>query len=200
MKKIVFLFAVFTALFGLTFVSAQVTDTIVSLAPSNRNVLLEAFTAIGCQHCSDGDRIANELVTANAGRVNVIDIHEGSYASNTYTTQFGTALREQSNLVGYPQGTVNRHLFSGTATAMGRGEWASKANQILAMTSPVNIAAEGTLDWATRTLNIRVQLYYTANQNVQLAEHRHCPGQCAGSSKWRFHVQSHPDGRRPIQT
>ena len=166
MKKIVFLFAVFTALFGLTFVSAQVTDTIVSLAPSNRNVLLEAFTAIGCQHCSDGDRIANELVTANPGRVNVIDIHEGSYASNTYTTQFGTALREQSNLVGYPQGTVNRHLFSGTATAMGRGEWASKANQILATTSPVNIAAEGTLDWATRTLNIRVQLYYTANQTV----------------------------------
>ena len=166
MKKIVFLFAVFTALFGLTFVSAQVTDTIVSLAPSNRNVLLEVFTSIGCSHCSDGDRISNELATAHPGRVNVINIHEGGYASNTYTTEFGTALRLQSNLGGYPQGTVNRHLFSGTATAMNRTDWTGKANQILATTSPVNIAAKGTLDWATRTLNIRVQLYYTANQTV----------------------------------
>ncbi|MBO7586669.1 MAG: Omp28-related outer membrane protein, partial [Bacteroidales bacterium] len=166
MKKIVLLLTILAAAFSTAVVSAQVTDTIVSLAPSNRNVLLEVFTSIGCSHCSDGDRLSNELAAAHPGRVNVINIHEGGYASNTYTTEFGTALRQQSNLGGYPQGTINRHLFSGTATAMGRGDWTGKANQILAMSSPVNIAAEGTLDWATRTLNIRVQLYYTTNQTV----------------------------------
>ena len=165
MKTKVFLLTVL--LVALTaVVSSQTTDTIVSLAPSNRNVLLEVFTGEGCAHCADGHRIANELAAAHLGRVNVINIHEGSYASNMYTTEFGSELRYQSGLTGYPEGTVNRHLFSGTATALGRGDWTAKANQILAMPSPVNIAAEGTLDWATRTLNIRVQLYYTADQSI----------------------------------
>ena len=166
MKKIVLFLAVFAVTFNTTFVAAQVTDTIVSLTPSNRNVLLEVFTGNGCPHCADGHRIADELVAAHPGHVNVINIHEGSYTSNIYTTEFGTELRNQSGLTGYPEGTVNRHLFSGTATALGRGDWTAKANQILAMPSPVNIAAEGTLDWATRTLNIRVQLYFTAGQTV----------------------------------
>ena len=166
MKKIVLFLAVFAVTFNTTFVSAQVTDTIVSLTPSNRNVLLEIFTAKGCAHCADGHRIANELAAANPGHVNVINIHEGAYAGNMYTTAFGTELRNQSGLVAYPQGTVNRHLFSGSATAMNRGDWTSKANQTLAMPSPVNMAAEGTLNWETRTLNIRVQLYYTADQTV----------------------------------
>ena len=158
MKKIVLILVVFAAALTAASVSAQVADTIVPTTPTNRNVLLEAFTAVGCAHCADGHRIADELAAAHPGRVNVINIHEGSYTSNTYTTEFGTELRNQSGLTGYPEGTVNRHLFSGTATALGRGDWTAKANQILAMPSPVNIAAEGTLDWATRTLNIRVQL------------------------------------------
>ena len=166
MKKIVLILVVFAAALTAASVSAQVADTIVPTTPTNRNVLLEAFTAVGCAHCADGHRIADELAAAHPGRVNVINIHEGSYTSNTYTTEFGTELRNQSGLTGYPEGTVNRHLFSGTATALGRGDWTAKANQILAMPSPVNIAAEGTLDWATRTLNIRVQLYYTADQTV----------------------------------
>ena len=47
---------------------------------------------------------------------------------------------------------------------MGRGDWTSASNTILNQSSPVNIAARGTLDWTTRELNITVQLYYTANE------------------------------------
>lgn len=148
------------------FASAQITDTIVSLTPSNRNVVLEEYTGINCQFCPDGHKRANEIKAAHPDRVCLINIHEGGYAANTYTTQFGTALANQTGLDGYPSGTVNRHVFSGSNTAMGRGNWASAANTILGMSSPVNIAADGTLDWATRTLNIRVQLYYTASQSV----------------------------------
>lgn len=145
---------------------AQVTDTIVSMTPSNRNVVLEEYTGINCTWCPAGHLVANQIKEANPGRVCLINIHQGSFAANTYTTQFGDALANQTNLDGYPSGTVNRHVFTGSATALGRGNWASAANTILGMSSPVNIAAEGTLDWATRTLNIRVQLYYTASQNV----------------------------------
>jgi hypothetical protein len=164
MKKslLILVAAVLTTMFA----TAQVTDTIVSTTPSNRNVVLEEYTGINCTWCPAGHLIANQIKEANPDRVFLINIHQGGYASNTYTTQFGDALANQTNLEGYPSGTVNRHVFSGSATAMGRGEWTSASNTIMNMSSPVNIAAEGTLDWATRTLSIRVQLYYTSSQNV----------------------------------
>ncbi len=164
MKKnlLILVAAVLTTMFA----SAQITDTIVSMTPSNRNVVLEEYTGINCTWCPAGHLVANQIKEANPGRVCLINIHQGGYAANTYTTQFGDALANQTNLEGYPSGTVNRHVFTGSATALGRGSWASASNTILGMSSPVNIAADGTLDWATRTLNIRVQLYYTASQNV----------------------------------
>ena len=55
-------------------------------------------------------------------------------------------------------------MFSGSVTSLGRNQWTSASNTILNQTSPVNIAARGTLDWTTRELNITVQLYYTANE------------------------------------
>ena len=145
---------------------AQITDTIVSTTPSNRNVLLEEYTGVQCTWCPDGHRMANELKATNPDRICLINIHQGNFAANTYTTQFGNALASQTNLDGYPSGTINRHVFSGNKTALNRGEWANCANQILNMSSPVNIAAEGTLDMSTRTVNIRVQLYYTGSQTV----------------------------------
>ena len=145
---------------------AQVTDTIVSTTPSNRNVLLEEYTGVNCTWCPDGHRMANELKATNPDRICLINIHQGNFAANTYTTQFGNALANQTGLDGYPSGTINRHVFSGSKTALSRGDWASCANQILNMSSPVNIAAEGTLDMSTRTLNIRIQLYYTGSQTV----------------------------------
>ena len=145
---------------------AQITDTIVSTTPSNRNVLLEEYTGVQCTWCPDGHRMANELKATNPDRICLINIHQGSFAANTYTTQFGNALANQTGLEGYPSGTINRHVFSGSNTALNRGDWASCASQILNMSSPVNIAADGTLDMSTRTLNIRVQLYYTGSQTV----------------------------------
>ena len=155
--------------------SAQITDTIVSMTPSNRNVLLEEYTGVNCTWCPDGHRMANELKATNPDRICLINIHQGSFAANTYTTQFGNALANQTGLQGYPAGTVNRHVFpeltnqgeqTHTVTDLNRGYWANAAGQILNMSSPVNIAAEGTLDMSTRTLNIRVQLYYTGTQTA----------------------------------
>ena len=145
---------------------AQITDTIVSMTPSNRNVLIEEYTGINCQFCPDGHRRANEIMAANPDRVSVINIHQGTYAANTYTTQFGNALANQTGLTGYPAGTVNRHVFSGSITDLSRDQWATAANQIMNMSSPVNIAAEGTLDMSTRSLSLRVQLYYTGTQTI----------------------------------
>ena len=164
MKKTLLLLV--AAMLTTMFASAQVTDTIVSTTPSNKNVVLEEYTGVNCTWCPDGHKRANQLKASHPGRVCLINIHQGSFAANTYTTQFGNALANQTGLDGYPAGTVNRHVFSGSVTALGRGDWASAANTILNQSSPVNIGAEATIDWSTRTLNVRVQLYYTAAQTV----------------------------------
>jgi len=161
MKK--FFSLVVVALLTSFTLSAQ-SDQFVSTSPSNKNVVLEEYTGINCGYCPDGHRIANQIAAQNPGRVNVINVHAGSYAANTYTTSFGNALANQTGLTGYPSGTVNRHVFSGSSTALSRSAWANAANTIMNTLSPVNIAAQGTLDWTTRELTLTVQLYYTADE------------------------------------
>ena len=163
-KTLLLVIAIMAGLTGF----AQITDTIVSTTPSNRNVLIEEYTGINCGWCPAGHKKANEVKAAHPDRVNIINIHQGSYSANTYTTQWGNALANQIGLTGYPAGTVNRHVFSQYSSVLDvyRDYWPSCANTILGMSSPVNIAAEGTLDMSTRTVNIRVQLYYTGSQTV----------------------------------
>lgn len=161
MKKLLSIIAL--GMLSVTMLFAQ-SDQFVPTAPSNKKVVLEEYTGINCTWCPDGHKRANQIMAQHPGEVFLINVHAGSYAANTYTTQFGNALANQTGLDGYPSGTVNRHVFSGSNTALGRGDWASAANQILGSSSPVNIAAQGTLDWSTRTLTLTVQLYYTANE------------------------------------
>lgn len=137
-------------------------ETFVSTEPSNKNVVLEEYTGVNCGYCPDGHRIVNEIAAQHPGRVFPINVHAGSYAAR-YKTSFGTALMNQTGLTGFPAGTVNRHVFSGSNTTLDRGQFASKSNTILNQASPVNIAARGTLDYSSRELNLTVQLYYTAN-------------------------------------
>lgn len=164
MKKILSL--VVLAFLSVFTVMAQ-GEQFVSTEVSNKNVVLEEYTGIQCQYCPDGHKRAAQLAAANPGRVFPINIHAGGYAANTYTTQHGNTLQTTFGANSFPTGTVNRHTFTGYSQGnflMSRGDWASAASTIMSQTSPVNIAARGTLDWSTRELNITVQLYYTADE------------------------------------
>ncbi len=158
MKRFILSVISFCAAFG---AMAQ-TPQFVSTEPSNRNVVIEEFTGINCGYCPDGHRIVREYAEANPGRVFAINIHQGGYAA-MYTTQWGDAIANQTGLSGYPAGTVNRHLFSGSATALSRADFASCGNQIKAMSSFVNVAAQATIDATTRELVVNVEAYYTAD-------------------------------------
>lgn len=138
------------------------TPQFVSTEPSDRNVIIEEFTGIYCGYCPDGHRIVREYQEANPDRVFGINIHQGPYAA-MYSTQWGNAIANQTGLNGYPAGTVNRHRFSGTATALARNQFVSAGNQIKAMSSFVNVAAQATINAATRTLTVNVEAYYTAD-------------------------------------
>lgn len=146
-------------------------QTIVSTTPSNKNVVLEEFTGVNCTYCPDGHRLANLLKANNPGRVQLINIHTGSYANATpnFQTSFGASIAGQTGLTGYPAGTINRRAFTGLSqgtagtTAMSRGNWTNAGTQIMAQPSPVNVAAAGTLNLTTRQLTLTVEVYYTAN-------------------------------------
>lgn len=165
----------FSFLMLFVFVLSMTAQTIVSTTPAPKNVILEEFTGSNCTYCPDGHRIANELMAANPGKVYAINIHTGTYAPTSpaninYTTAFGSAIAGQSALTGYPAGTVNRHAFSSPApmtaggTAQSRSNWTNCAGQIMAVTSPVNVAIDASLNEATRELTILVEVYYTSNE------------------------------------
>ena len=137
----------------------------VSKTASNKNVIIEEFTGVNCGYCPDGHRIVNELMAANPNRVWGINIHTGQYAVR-YSTTWGSALAAQTGLTGYPSGTVNRHIFSGTKTALNRGTWSAAANQIMAEPAPVNVAARCTINRSTRVMTVEVEAYYTSTSNV----------------------------------
>ena len=160
MKKIfISLLGAFLAL------GAMAQPTFVSTSPSNKNVVLEEYTGTNCTNCPDGHRRANLIADANPGKVVLINIHQGSFSGNNpdYKTEWGNALAGQTGLTGYPSGTINRRVFSGTKTALNRGDWASKGAIVLAEPSFVNIAARAQIDSATRLLTVTVEVYYTAD-------------------------------------
>ncbi len=156
------------------FVGAQ---TIVSTVPENAKVILEEFTGIYCAYCPQGHAIAEAIQAQNPDDVFVINIHAGSFAAPLpgdpdYRTPWGTALVQQSELIGYPAGTVNRLFFQGlsqngsTSRAMNRENWENATNQTLATNSYVNLAVESTLNASTGELEIHVEAFYTGSSPV----------------------------------
>lgn len=143
-------------------------QTLVSTEVQPRNAVLEEFTGIHCVYCPDGHAIAATILENNPGRALTIAIHQGSFAAPSvgepdFRTPWGNALASQASVSGYPSGTVNRHVFSGSITALNRGDWVSRCNEIMAQDSPLNIGVESNYNEASRELTIHVELFYTSN-------------------------------------
>jgi hypothetical protein len=165
MKKLL----LFLSIAGM-FVTALNAQTFVSTHPSNRNAIIEEYTGIYCVYCPDGHRRVNELM-ADSNRVWAINIHQGNYAAPApahpdFRTPWGNALAAQTGLTGYPAATVNRQVFEDAKTSSSdRGKWGPWATQIMGNSSPVNIAAQATIDFNTRILTVNVEVYYTGNSD-----------------------------------
>ena len=164
MKKLAFLLAI------LLCVPVIYAQTIVTTVPQCKNAVLEEYTGIHCGYCPDGHKIAEAIHQANPTQVVLINIHQGSFSTPSGTdpdfrTIFGDSLASQAGVTGYPNGTVNRHVFPklGTATALNRGAWSSAVQEIIGLQSPVNIGITTSFDTSSRELTVNVELYYTLN-------------------------------------
>ena len=81
--------------------------TIVSTNTQNKHLVFEEYTGVNCGYCPYGHQLLNEFSDYYPGTI-VINIHQGYYAAK-YTTQWGDALANQTNLNGYPAFTLNRN-------------------------------------------------------------------------------------------
>ncbi len=136
----------------------------VTTYPTNRNVILEEFTGRGCGYCTDGHRIANEIMAANPNRVWAINVHAGGYAYTSYPnmiTQDGNTIHNGFDISGYPTGVVNRS----TADGQSRSYWGSIANTQMSQVAECNVGGEVSIDPVTRTASITVEVYYTGNSS-----------------------------------
>ena len=156
-------------LFFSSLVGAQ---TIVSTNPENKKIILEEYTGIHCTYCPDGHEIAQSLKDANPENIFIINIHTGGYATPSsgepdFRTSFGDAIAAQSNLSGYPSGSVNRQYFSSLTmnggTAMGRGGWSSATSQVLNQSAYVNLGVEAFINVQNNELTVHVEGYYTGD-------------------------------------
>lgn len=159
MKK--YLLSLIIVLFSLELVNAQ---QYVATTPTKKNVLLEEYTGNYCTYCPDGHRIANEIAAAYPGRVFPINIHAGSYASTAYpnmTTPAGNEFNAGFGVYSWPSGVVNR-----ATGAIGRNLWEDKSVEQMHQTAIVNIAGDYTINAASRTAQITVEIYYTGNSST----------------------------------
>ncbi|MCX6351601.1 MAG: Omp28-related outer membrane protein [Bacteroidetes bacterium] len=157
----------------ISFIAMQMNaQKIVSTSSENKKVILEEFTGIHCGYCPDGHKRANDLVAANSGKIILVNIHSGGYATPgagepDFRTSTGDAIDGYTGGGGYPKGMVNRvtpnTVMQGSTYACDRGQWTGEAGKITSQTSPVNIGVKATIDPKTRELTADVEVYYTAN-------------------------------------
>ena len=157
---------IFALVVGLTAGAAyaQDTPTLVSTQAQNRKILIEEFTGIGCSNCPRAHKTSNKIVADNPGKAFVMNIHQGSYATDKspdLTTEWGNALYNMIEADMYPNGTINRHVFEGNILAIFDTKWAATAPKVLEMPSYVNVGAKATIDWAQRKIMVEVEVYYT---------------------------------------
>ncbi|MBV6403327.1 MAG: Omp28-related outer membrane protein [Flavobacteriales bacterium] len=142
-------------------------QSLVSTQPELRTALLEDFTGIHCQYCPEGHTVAAAVEAANPDRVVVVGVHAGPFATPgtgepDFRTPAGTDIDTYFTISGYPAGVISRHLFNGEDD-LGRGQWEGAVNEILAMSSPVNLGVQSSFDPVTRDLTVDVVAYYTDN-------------------------------------
>lgn len=197
-----------------------IAQNLVSTSVQPRNAVLEEFTGVNCVNCPDGHYRANQLYNAFPGRVVLINIHSGSFATAGFTTPYGDPIDNFAGVAAYPSGTMNRVVWAGAYNvppyfpqnppnnlAIRRPGWWDTAypNQgtgayiiLQGGNSPVNIGAETQWNATTRELQVTVELYYTATENqnnklnVVLLENGIVGYQSGGGSSYTHnHIMRH---------
>ncbi len=159
------------AVFDTTFVESPV--AIAEL----KNVVIEDFTGVKCTNCPQGHQIIEVLKAANPNRIIALAMHPknslGLPVALPPSYNVNPDLRNDkvqdlfANYFGQtsqPIAAIDRKVFPGeTNILIDKGTWTNRANQEIALTTPVNIDLTTSFDSISRELTIVTELHYTQN-------------------------------------
>lgn len=129
-----------------------------------RIILLEDFTGHKCVNCPEAAVLARNLQMANPGRIVVVAIHEGFFATpdatGKYTADYrspaGNTLNSHYGIISNPTGLVNRKTFGGKIR-LTPDKWEAAVSQELAMEPQAHIEIKNSYNAATRELTIQTR-------------------------------------------
>lgn len=145
----------------------------VSTEPSKRNVLIEELTGRSCTWCPLGQLHVNQALTEFPGRVFTANIHSdngtGALSPKTYPNLNTIEGYDIYNLFGngnLPGAIINRTDKAASLNSS-VNRWMLEANKILSQSAECNIAGSVTINPDTRLARITVEVYYTADSQVE---------------------------------
>lgn len=142
-----------------------------------RKILLEEFTGLNCGWCPEGHKVSKQLLKALPGQAFAVAVHAGSFSTPgqgqaDYRTDEGEALAAYLNteLYGYPSGTVNRYDIGNGQIVTSRTMWISVARYLNQQDAPVNLYVESRYDGKTKKLAVHVEGYFTGDLPADAAQ------------------------------
>lgn len=120
-----------------------------------KKVILEDFTGTGCGYCPRGTTTMENI---EATYPNAIGIADHAYTSTSkLNSAYSVAIDAGLSISAYPNGAVDRFLFSGeTTVGLSTSKWTSKVSNRLLSSTPVSVNFTSTYNSSTRLLDVIV--------------------------------------------
>ena len=131
----------------------------------DKNVLIEEFTGVRCPNCPDGSILAENLAAQSNGRLQIISIHSGFFAT-PYPGEPDLEIQQGTNIesllggaVNYPSASINR-FDAGIGFISSSTTWEADINNEYNKTSPVNIIISNNFDEETREGVVKISTHF----------------------------------------
>ena len=154
MKKIITLSSAFIA--AMLILSFSVTGQ------SQKKVLIEDYTGVGCQYCPDGTVQMNNLLATYPGLIYFSAVHNNTFGFDAMTNAYSLAIQNAFPTNSLPRGMVDRVDWPGQSwVPVVPGLWGNRAVTLLQGTSPVSVSLSSTYNPGTRQSDVTVTANFT---------------------------------------
>lgn len=118
---------------------------------TTKTVVIEEFSGAWCGWCPDGTVVLDQIVNSNPNKVFPVTVHDGD------AMEFSDGIRTGFNVTAYPNGQVDRYLFSGqTKVPHSRGAWTNNTTNRLNAFTPVDVSVASNYNSTTRAVEATV--------------------------------------------